>query len=149
MSPLFGHKDDDDAQASDKLTALTAEIDRLEALSLPALAAEVMAKGFGPGAPGADENNAISVEGPNISAGPTTVDVALEFAPGGDTKGADDATRLRLHRVVAEGLQLLDHAGLIRTQMHTAMNGFDFAPTRKGRAALQSGDVERALGGSE
>lgn len=144
MSPLFGHKDEDD-QATDNVAALQAEIERLEGLSLPALAAEVMAKGFGPGAPGADDDNTISVEGPNISAGPTIADLALEFAPGGNTKGADDATRLQLQRLVAEGLQTLEHAGLIRTQMHTAMNGFDFALTRKGTAALQAGDVERTL----
>lgn len=53
------------------MAALQAEIGRLDALALPALAAEVMVKGFGPGAPGADEDNTISVEGPNISAGPT------------------------------------------------------------------------------
>lgn len=147
MSPLFGHKDDDD-QVPNHVAALKAEVDRLDALSLPALAAEVMAKGFGPGQPGADEDDTISVEGPNISAGPTIADVALEFAPGGDTKGADDATRLRLQRLVAEGLQALEHAGMIRTQMHTAMNGFDFALTRQGRAALESGDVAQALSGN-
>lgn len=147
MSPLFGHRDDDSDQAADNVAALQAEIDRLDSLSLPALAAEVMAKGFGPGSPGADDDNTISVEGPNISAGPTIADVALEFTPAGNTKGADDATRLRLQKLVAEGLQALEHAGLIRTQMHTAMNGFDFALTRKGRSALQSGDVAGTLGG--
>ncbi|HEY1523406.1 MAG TPA: hypothetical protein VGF70_10380 [Solirubrobacteraceae bacterium] len=73
--------------------------------------------------------------------------MALEFAPGGNTKGADDATRLRLQKVVAEGIQALEHAGLIRTQMHTAMNSFDYGLTRRGRAALASGEVGRALSG--
>ncbi|HEY1523405.1 MAG TPA: hypothetical protein VGF70_10375 [Solirubrobacteraceae bacterium] len=52
MSPLFGHKDDQDDQTADNVAALNAEVDRLEALSLSALAAEVMARGFGPGSPG-------------------------------------------------------------------------------------------------
>src|SRR5579859_7704904 len=144
MSPLFGHRDEN--QTRDNVAALQAETERLDALSLPALAAEVMTKGFGPGGPGADDDNAISVQGPNISAGPTIADLALEFAPAGNTKGADDATRLRLQRLVAEGIQVLEHAGLIRTQMHTEMNGFDFALTRRGRDALQSGDVEGRWG---
>lgn len=82
MSPLFGHKDGDD-----RGSALQVEVDRLDALSLPALAAEVMTKGFGPGGPGADEKNDVTVGGPNIHAGAAVSDIAIEFAPGGSTDG--------------------------------------------------------------
>ncbi len=144
MSPLFGHHDDDVQQAQN-LAALEPEVERLESLPLARLASEVMAKGFGPGGPGADENNEVTPGGANISAGPEVAEIALAFAPGGTTRGADDQLRLRLYKVIAEGLQILEHACLIRAQMHTAMNGFDYAITRLGRAALERGEVDRVL----
>jgi hypothetical protein len=51
MPPLFGGKD----EGQDDVAVMTADIDRLDALPLRELAAEVMTKGFGsdgPGAPG-------------------------------------------------------------------------------------------------
>ena len=145
MSPLFGHHEDDDEQAQN-LAALQAEVQRLDSLSLEQLASEVMHKGFGPGGPGADEQNAVSTSGANINAGPEISEIALALAPGGTTRGADDALRLRLYRLVAEGLQVLEHASLVRAQMHTEMNGLDYALTRRGRDALARGEVERILG---
>ncbi len=56
MSPLFGHHDDDNEQAQN-VAALQAEVQRLDSLSLEQLASEVMRKGFGPGGPGADEQD--------------------------------------------------------------------------------------------
>jgi hypothetical protein len=145
MSPLFGHHDDATDQSQD-LAALQTEVARLESLSLPQLAAQVMTKGFGPGGPGADPQNQISTGGANINAGPEVSDIALAFAPGGNTRAADDQLRLRLYKVVAEGLQVLEHACLIRAQMHTSMNGLDYAITRLGRSALERGEVDRVLG---
>lgn len=63
-----------------------------------------------------------------------------------DSEAADDPSALAAE-IDRQGIQALEHAGLIRTQMHTAMNSFDFALTRSGMAALQSGDVERVLSG--
>jgi hypothetical protein len=37
---------------------------------------------------------------------------------------------------------MLEHAGLIRPQMHTSMNELDYMPTRFGRKALAAGKVE-------
>ncbi|MBS1884774.1 MAG: hypothetical protein JSS97_17635, partial [Actinobacteria bacterium] len=68
--------------------------------------------------------------------------------PGGSTKGADERTRLRLQRLVAEGVQALEHAALIRSQMHTAMNSFDYTPTRLGRKVLAAGAVAEVVGGA-
>jgi hypothetical protein len=47
--------------------------------------------------------------------------------------------------LVAEGLQELEHASLVRCQVHTAMGTFDWAATRRGRAALQRGAVEQIM----
>jgi hypothetical protein len=144
MSPLFGHKEQQGAEELSGENSLETEIDRLESLPLMQLAAEVMNKGFGAGGPGAKEDE-VTIGGPNIGAGPTVSAIVLEFAPGGDTRGADDRVRQHLYQLVAEGLQALEHAGLIRAQMHTSMNSFDYALTRLGRAALADGAVERAL----
>lgn len=149
MSPLFGHKQQDQAEdaAAGGSSALTQEIERLDALPLPALAAEVMARGFGPGAPGADEDGTVTIGGPNISAGVTVRRVASEFEPEGSGGHLNDSLQLALDRLVAEGLQTLEHAGLVRTQMHTSMGSLDYALTRVGRTALARGEVERALSG--
>src|SRR5579884_3897659 len=93
--------------------------------------------------PGADSDEAVTIGGPNVNAGATVLDIALEFNSKADR--ADDQLRLRLCRLIAEGLQTLEHAGLIRTQMHTSMNSFDYALTRLGRQALGGGEVERML----
>jgi len=143
MSPLFGHKD---AQAGDGQQGLdlAALVDRLDSLSLAQLAGEVMSTGFGPEGPGADKDGTVTVGGPNINAGATVGDIALAFDPKADR--ADDQLRRRFYRLIAEGLQTLEHAGLIRVQMHTSMSSFDYALTRRGQKALDGGEVERILG---
>ena len=151
MSPLFGHRDQPEASepVADGSGALTDELDGLDALPLTQLASQVMSKGFGPGGPGADEDGTVTIGGMNVNAGPTIPQIAVELVPGIAARGVDDQVRQRLFRLVAEGLQALEHAGLIRVQMHTSMNSFDFALTRAGRAALERGEVESLLGSSE
>lgn len=82
-----------------------------------------------------------------MSRGTTVGAIATEFSPDGTTRGADERVRLRLQRLVAEGVQALEHASLVRAQMHTAMGSLDYALTRLGRTALERGAVERVLGG--
>jgi hypothetical protein len=57
----------------------------------------------------------------------------------------DVQLRERITRLVAEGLQELEHASLVRCQVHTAMGSFDWAATRRGRAALERGAVEHIM----
>jgi hypothetical protein len=144
MSPLFGHKDETGDEQPDA-GALGSEVDRLDSLTLAELAVEVMNKGFGPGGPGADEAETVTTGGPNINAGATVSQIAGEFMPGGSSHGADASVVPRLNRLIAEGLQSLEHASLIRAQLHTEMGGLDFALTRLGRAALRDGSVESAV----
>jgi hypothetical protein len=125
--------------------ALEAEIQRLEGLTMAALAAEVMAKAFGPGADYEDPEEKVTVGGPNADAGATVEGITPDMAPGRTTKGADEKTCLRLQRLVAEGVQVLEHAGLIRPQMHTAMNELDYTLTRFGRKVLAAGKVEEVV----
>jgi hypothetical protein len=49
--------------------------------------------------------------------------------------------------LVAEGVQALEHASLVRAQVHTAMGALDYTVTRAGRAALESNSVARILDG--
>jgi hypothetical protein len=140
---LFGGR----AERSAELDELEAEIERLDRLPLPALAAEVMGKAFGPGAEWEDPEEEVTIGGPNVDAGATVAGIAAEMAPGGSTKGADERTRLQLQRLVAEGVQALEHAALIRPQTHIAMQGLDYTPTRLGRTVLAAGAVAQVVEG--
>jgi hypothetical protein len=140
---LFGSRGDRSAETAE----LEAEIERLDQLPLPALATEVMAKAFGPGAAWEDPEEEVTVGGPSVGAGATVPGIAAAMGPDGSTKGADERTRLRLQRLVAEALQALEQAQLIRPQMHTAMNSLDYTPTRLGRKVLAAGAVAEVVGG--
>jgi hypothetical protein len=142
---LFGSRADRSAEAD----ALEAEIERLDQLPLPTLAAEVMDKAFGPGAEWEDREEEVTVGGPNDGAGATVEMVTTAMTPDGSTRAVDDRTRLRLQRLVAEGMQALEHASLVRAQMHTAMGGFDYTPTRLGRTVLAAGAIAEVVGGGE
>jgi hypothetical protein len=153
MSPLFGRKDEDKQEKEPVWTpeALHAELDRLSSLPLPELAAEVMTTSFGPGCPGADDDEYFSVAGGNIRAGPSVYRITellvackgISF-PYGPMK--DQALQERVVRLVAEGLQQLEHASLVRAQVHTpAQAGPDYVITRRGRAALERNEVEGIL----
>ena len=142
---LFGSRVDRSVEAD----ALEAEIERLDQLPLPALAAEVMGKAFGPGAEWEDPEEEATVGGPSDGAGATVDAMTTTMAPEGSTRAVDDRTRLRLQRLVAEAVQELEHASLLRAQIHTAMGGFDYTPTRLGRTVLAAGVVAEVVGGGE
>jgi hypothetical protein len=142
---LFGGR----AERSAEADALEAEIERLDRLPLPALAAEVMGKAFGPGAEWEDPEEEVTVGGPADGAGATVEGIATVMAPDGSTRAVDDPTRLRLQRLVAEGVQALEHAALVRPQMHAATGGLDYTPTRLGRKVLAAGAVAEVVEGGE
>jgi hypothetical protein len=142
---LFGGR----ADRSAEVDALEAEIDRLDRLSLPALAAEVMKTAFGPGAEWEDPEEEVTIGGPNDGTGATVVGIATAMGPDGSTKGADERTRLRLQRLIAEGVQALEHAALVRVQLHAAMNSLDYTPTRLGRKVLAAGAVAQVVEGDQ
>jgi hypothetical protein len=147
---VFGHNDDDKQQRIEQWRlAMQAELGRLSALPLEELAIEVMVRGFGPGGPGADDDT-ISLGQANVGAGPTAGDISMRFVPDRGfafpVPTPDDVQlREQVSRLVAEGLQELEHASLVRCQMHTSMGTFDWTATRRGRAALQSGAVEHIM----
>jgi hypothetical protein len=141
LSPHFGRSE----QATESRdSVLQAEGDRLEALSMSQLATEVMAKAFRPDGPGADRR--VTVDGPPIGAGPTVSAIVSRFVGSDkwDQAKREDSWE-RLKRLIAEGLQTLEHASLIRAQNHSGM--LNYALTRSGQAALEQRTVERILGG--
>jgi hypothetical protein len=138
---LFGSRGDRNAEVAE----LEAEIERLDQLPLAVLATEVMAKAFGPGAEWEDPEEEVTVGGPTARAGATVSEITTEMAPEGSTKGADERSWLRLQRLVAEAVQVLEHAALIRPQVHLAIEGLDYTPTRLGRTVLAAGAVAEVV----
>jgi hypothetical protein len=124
---MFGHKGKR-AAAADKSEAVKAafrtEVERLEALSMAELAAEVLVKGFGAGRSGRLVQHS----------------AASTFKPEG---ACDVGLDSRLSDVVAEGLQVLEHQSLICVHLYSEV----YALTRRGRAVLEAGAVEQALRG--
>jgi hypothetical protein len=52
--------------------------------------------------------------------------------------------RMHAREVRAEALQVLEHALVVRAQSNQD-HGFDYAITRRGRAALEHGEIESIL----
>jgi hypothetical protein len=125
-----GKKEQRDARTA----ALEAEADRVSSLPLPQLAAEVMTKAFR------------VTEDLRFADGryPPFGILVTRFAPG--TSHHDEKLFQRFAELVGEGLQVLEHASLVRGPVAT-MAGDGYAVTRLGRAALERGAVDRIIAG--
>jgi hypothetical protein len=111
-----------------------AEVQRLWALTLPQLAAEIMARAFSseytPGSGMAELGG-----------------LADYFLPDYGAPRAGDVTtpeEYALHDLIAEGMQALEHARLVRPAFGYGGNlaGYGWVTTRLGRSALASGAVQ-------
>jgi hypothetical protein len=145
MTPFFGSKDDDGGGAvSDDAAALDAEIARLDGLPLADLAAEAMSKGFGPDGPGGPGKPG-SIDGPPEASSERLVllDIARVFTPAFAGKGVSQAQSLRFQTLVAEGLQILENASLIRVTWRGGQE--HYLATRRGRKALADGTLGDVL----
>jgi hypothetical protein len=140
---MFGSKDKRAAVSGGTEAAgapLRAEVERLEALPMTQLAAEVMARGFGPGG----YLPRIVGRKPDALVAAYVSDIAQMFEP----QGARDADLYyRLCAIVGEGVQVLEHASLIWARRVRDSSGVGYAPTRRGQAALEAGAVEQAVRG--
>jgi hypothetical protein len=145
MAPFFGGKDDSaDAYVSDDAAALDAEISRLDGLALADLAAEAMQKGFGPEGPGGPGKPG-TIESPETSAERLILlDIARCFTPAFAGKGVSQVQMQQLTTLVAEGLQVLENASLIRVNWRGGQE--HYMATRRGRRALQNGSLGDVLG---
>ena len=119
---------------------LSAELQRLSSLTLQQLAAEVMVKGFGPGGPGADTYADMA-------------DIGGAFSQPYQGRDYDQEADSRVMEMVAEGVQVLEHACLVRPVFHgqggdhSVHYNLGWGGTRLGRAALERNGVERILSG--
>lgn len=134
---LFGNNDEKDAENA----AMAAELERLEALTLEQLAEEILVRGDGPGGPGertGRTRTAVRVQ--------TLADL---FQPGSSIFGIDKEVRKAFPDLIAEGVQVLEHAGWLAMEFQ----GGDYASvgwalTRAGATALAGGQAGRELSGT-
>jgi hypothetical protein len=149
MSKLFGTKSSEVSDQQDQLPLVSelepeieAEANRLAALSLPQLAAEVLTKAFS----AEYEPDAGMLEVGAI------VDACLP--PHGEWTGspwkeppAPDALLL-LRDLIREGVQVLEHAGLLMPKGYSTNGNWyhaGYVTTRLARTAIADGSVERIL----
>jgi hypothetical protein len=125
-----GKKEQRDARKA----ALEAEADRASSLPLAQLAAEVMTRAFRV----AEELGFEDGRYPGFGT------LVGRFAPG--TSHHDEKLFQRFSELVGEGLQVLEHASLVRGPVPTS-GGDGYAVTRLGRAALERGAVDRIIAG--
>jgi hypothetical protein len=110
------------------------QADRASLLSLPQLAAEVMTKAFTMVTP------LRTWDGSYLSLG----QLVARFAPG--VRLTDAELYQRFSELVGEGLQVLEHASLVRYPVESS-GVYCYGATRLGRAALEQGAVERVIAG--
>jgi hypothetical protein len=125
--------------------ALEYEVDRLGSLPVPELAAEVMITAFA-----AADPEEFTVAGGGLSTAPSAYHItgqlmdargiSFPFSPVKDKKLQERAVRL-----VAEGLQELEHASLVRAEAYDSPGRLAYVITRRGRAALDRGQVADIL----
>jgi hypothetical protein len=135
LAAVFGIRED----LPDSVAAVNAEIDRLSVLRLTDLAAEVMVRGFGPGGPGGPGRPG-TLEAPTLTPERVSLnDVARALTPAFTARAAGPEQQVRLSHLVAEALQALEHAMLVRVSWRGGME--NYVATRAGRAAVETGAV--------
>jgi hypothetical protein len=136
---MFRSKDD----GQDSGTAgpdAAAEYQRLDALALPDLAAEVMVRGFGPDGPAGPAAKGI----PGIT---TVEDILAAIVPGANRLSM--SAYRQIYDVIGEGVQVLERAGLVRGTVLNNVGGRYVTTTRLGRAALDRDAVRSVLATGE
>jgi hypothetical protein len=115
---------------------LAAEAERLSSLTLPQLAAQVMATGF-TDVPRYDEHE---------GGYPVFAQLIRRLAPE-DVGPLDGEVYSRFAELVREGLQVLEHASLVCGPISGSHHNY-YTLTRLGRSALERGAVDSYLDGS-
>jgi hypothetical protein len=140
---LFGKKDEAPAKAAGgDVAQMEAELERLAALPLPELAAEVMSKAFGPDGPGGPGKPG-TIEDPTSSERVRMNEIARAVTPLYAGSGVGSEQQVRLTNLIAEGLQILENAALVRVSWRGGTE--DYCATRRGREALERGELPSAL----
>jgi hypothetical protein len=137
MARLFGHRDHGGVDSATALQQIQAEAERLAALTLPQLAAEVMHTAF--------SSDFVPDLSPVLPSQWTLV--PDDLAEHDLDIPADLGARLR--DLAAEGAQFLEHKSLIRPEAHYsgATLSHGYLTTRAGRTALIDGTLDQILTG--
>lgn len=158
----FGKKKDDQDQQPDQQSPpgdpnpqLDAEVARLQGLTLVQLASEVMTKGFSAGYDPTSGDSDIGEIADQFFAKPdftlrdSTVRAQVHKAQAQSQPGTPEHQLLVLADLVAEGVQTLEHASLVRLKTKYDGQFFNagYVATRLGHAALQQNAVDKALAG--
>jgi len=138
-SVAVGRKDDDkQANPAQWRLILQDELSRLGSLSVPQLASEVMVKGFAHGDQADSEEVWLSSANISIELYPPK---PVVMPPPEDVKLIK-----QIERLVAEGLQELEHASLVRPKTSSAAGShLNYTTTRAGHSALENGEVQEIL----
>lgn len=149
---LFGRKQDESEKANPELDAV---LERLSALPLPQLAAEVMTEGFSSDYDPGDTGRTVVVLAagfcptPRLKLRDTTVRAQKRAFKEASDPTSTQAKSLRLQDLVREGVQALENASLVQpkttNQGEATMVGY--VTTRLGRDALERNAVDRILAG--
>jgi hypothetical protein len=153
VSPFGRNKDDQDGDAANP--QLDAEVARLQGLSITQMAAEVMTKAFsaqydptdGPqDAPGIAD---AFYPRPDFKLSDSTVHGEDRKAREQSTPGTPEYQLLVLADLVAEGVQMLEHAALVcqKTDYQGQVFNAGYITTRLGRTALERNAVDHVLSG--
>jgi hypothetical protein len=126
---LFGDKKPE----QDGDTGIEGEVERLGALPLPELASEVMVRGFGPECPAHDGRPSVRM-------------ITDLLVPGGAR--LEQGAYQGLNELVGEGMQVLEHAGLVLSTVWGGNGGLYFVATRLGKTALERNTVDQAIAGT-
>jgi hypothetical protein len=124
---LFGDKKQD----QDSGTEVEVEVGRLNALALPELASEVMVRGFGSECPADDGRPSVRM-------------ITDLLVPGGVR--LEQGAYQGLNELIGEGMQVLEHAGLVLPTAWGDKGGLYFVATRLGKTALAHNTVDRVIG---
>ena len=153
MSPFGRNKDDQDDDAANP--QLDAEVARLQGLSVAQLAAEVMTKAFSAQYDPTDSpQDAAGIADvfyprPDFKLSDSTVRAQERKAREAGTAGTPEYQLLVLADLVAEGVQMLEHAALVcqKTDYQGQVFNAGYITTRLGRTALERNAVDQVLAG--
>lgn len=158
MSPFGRNKNDNQGQESqptDSNPQLDAEVARLQGLTLVQLASEVMSKGFsGDYDPTSDGRDVPGIADeffarPDWTLRDSTVKAQVRKSQEQAQAGTAEHQLLVLADIVAEGVQTLEHASLVRMKTNYDGQYFNsgYVATRLGQQALQQNGVDKVLAG--
>jgi hypothetical protein len=144
----FGHKDKDQS-AENETAALQAAVDRLNAMPLASLAADIVARAY-TGTPGSDEDEPPWVD--PFGRGPSAYDVTnWLYLPHELELDTGQPLGRTLYGLVSEALQMLEHASIVRCHLSFGFQGrladahLTYVITRYGISVRDAGTVERSL----